>query len=81
MSITLKLTVAALALAFTGSAMAQDFQALEGPQSAANNKAGPRSLPARIIPLPAETDSSTATLAAAPYRAPAWNANPANADE
>ena len=85
MTIPSRLTTAALALslamALAGPAMAQAFQALEAPQNAANNKPGPRSLPARIIPVPTDTDPATATMAGAPYRLPAWNANPANAEE
>ncbi len=59
-----------------------DFQALEAPQNAANAKPGPRSVPARVIPVPQEEGLSPAAqaLVAAPYRGPAWNVNPADAD-
>ncbi len=56
-----------------------DFKSLEAPQVAANTAPGPRSLPARVIPVPSVDMSAEAqALAAAPYRAPAWNANPAS---
>ena len=54
-----------------------DFKTLEGPQAAANSAPGPRALPTRVIPVPAADMSPQAqALAAAPYRAPAWNADP-----
>ena len=53
------------------------FPALEASQGAANSQPGPRSLPARTIPVPeADISAAAQALAAAPYRAPAWNANP-----
>ena len=75
-----------LALALAAPALAQPtapapadpgFPALEASQGAANSQPGPRSLPARIIPVPqADISAAAQTLAAAPYRVPAWNADP-----
>ena len=75
-----------LAFALAAPALAQPtapapadpgFPALEASQGAANSQPGPRSLPARTVPVP-QADISTAAqaLAAAPYRVPAWNADP-----
>ena len=78
------LFAAALVAVISGPAIADEagFQALEAPQSAANAKPGPRTVPGRAIPVPAEPGLSPAAeaLVAAPYRAPAWNANPPDAE-
>ena len=73
-----------LALSITAPALAQtpEFTALEQSQGAANNKPGARSAPARTFPVPeAGLSPAGQALVAAPYRAPAWNANPPSADE
>ena len=58
----------------------QPFSALEAPQSAANAAAGPRTVPARVIPVPqADLSPQAQALVAAAYRAPAWNVNPPDA--
>jgi len=79
------LRVAALCVACAGPvlahAQASDFAGLEPSQSAANAASGPRTLPARTIPVPDDVSASAQALIAAPYRVPAWNANPASADE
>ena len=68
------MALAAPALAETASPA---FPALEASQGAANSQSGPRSLPARTIPVPqADISPAAQALAAAPYRVPAWNANP-----
>ena len=81
-------TLSLLALAFAYPAYAQapaaappGFAALEGPQNAANTSAGPRSAPAKVIPVPSDANPGAQALIAAPYRVPAWDANPASADE
>ena len=56
-----------------------DFSHLEATQNAANSKAGPRSLPARVIPVPDTVSPQLQALIAAPYRLPQWNANPKSA--
>jgi monoterpene epsilon-lactone hydrolase len=78
-----RLTAAAVALCLAVPAWAQapSFATLEGPQSEANAKAGPRSLPARVVPVPQDISPAAQALVGAPYRLPAWNANPASADE
>jgi monoterpene epsilon-lactone hydrolase len=53
-----------------------DFTALEGPQGAANAAPGPRTLPGREIPVPLDVSPEFQQSIGAPYRAPAWNANP-----
>jgi epsilon-lactone hydrolase len=58
-----------------------DFDMLEPLQNAANAKPGPRVVPPRIIPLPTTTSPKFQAIVAAPYRVPAWNANPKSAAE
>lgn len=59
---------------------APSFPILEAAQAAANDKPGPRSLPAHTIPPPqADLSPAVQALVAAPYRTPAWNANPPDA--
>jgi len=77
-------STAVLALALAAQALAQapapavpNFPELETSQGVANDKSGTRSLPARVIPVPqADMSPAAQALAAAPYRVPAWNANP-----
>jgi epsilon-lactone hydrolase len=71
------------AIAMTTGAFAQSpgFSTLEPAQSAGNAVPGPRTLPARVIPVPQDIGPAGQALVAAPYRAPAWNANPATAEE
>ena len=76
--------IAAALAALAGPALAQSptpaFPALEPIQAAANAKPGPRTLPAHVIPPPqADLSPAAQALVAAPYRAPAWNANPPDA--
>jgi monoterpene epsilon-lactone hydrolase len=52
---------------------------IEATQNAANNKAGPRFVPGRSIPVPGTVSPSRQTTIAAPYRVPAWDANPKDA--
>ncbi|RYB03585.1 alpha/beta hydrolase [Lichenibacterium ramalinae] len=60
-------------------AVAQDFQALEAAQNLANGAPGPRAVPSKSIPVPGDVDGATQALIAAPYRTPAWDADPADA--
>ena len=60
---------------------ASSFSDLEATQNAANSKPGPRSLPARVIPVPDTASPQLQAAIAAPYRLPAWNANPKSAAE
>lgn len=53
-----------------------EFVALEASVSAANSKPGPRTVPAKVIPVPDTASEAMQKTIAAPYRAPAWNANP-----
>ena len=80
----MKIHLVAVLLALSVPAWAQEdsFSALQAPQNAANAKPGPRTVPGRAIPLPDEPGLSKAALAlvAAPYRGPAWDANPPDAD-
>ena len=74
-----------LALSLAAPALAQapaapSFPTLEASQGAANNQPGARSLPTRVVPPPqADVSPAAQALAAAPYRVPAWNANPPDA--
>ena len=76
--------LAACALAFSlvtpAVAQAPAFATLEAPQSAANAAPGPRTVPTRAIPVPDDVGPAAHALVAAPYRTPAWNANPATPD-
>jgi monoterpene epsilon-lactone hydrolase len=74
---------AALTVALAAPSLAQtpDFAALEASQNAANAKPGPRSVPARVMPVPQDVSPNAQALVAAGYRVPAWNANPASADD
>jgi epsilon-lactone hydrolase len=75
-------TFAILAIATTGAlAQSPGFSVLEPSQNAANAASGPRTLPARIVPVPQDIGPAAQALVAAPYRLPAWNANPASAEE
>jgi epsilon-lactone hydrolase len=78
-----RLVTVALAFAMTTGAFAQspDFSVLEPSQNAANAASGPRTLPAKIVPVPQDIGPAAQALVAAPYRLPAWNANPATAEE
>jgi monoterpene epsilon-lactone hydrolase len=58
-----------------------DFATLEAAQNAANAKAGPRTVPGRVIPVPATASPQLQATIAAPYRVPAWDANPKSAAE
>jgi epsilon-lactone hydrolase len=58
-----------------------DFATVEAAQNAANAKPGPRSVPARGIPVPTTASPEFQRIIAAPYRVPNWNANPKTAAE
>src|SRR5215471_10933079 len=58
-----------------------DFVALEAAENAANAKPGPRTVPGRAIPVPGTASPELQATIAAPYRIPAWNANPKSAEE
>jgi len=57
------------------------FAAVEARQNAANLQPGPRTVPGRSIPVPDTVSSEFRAEIAAPYRVPAWNANPKSATE
>ena len=83
------LTVAAIvATALMSAAAAQTaapvdpgFAAIEAQENAANGKAGPRTVPGRVIPVPNTVSPELQEAIAAPYRVPNWNANPKSATE
>jgi epsilon-lactone hydrolase len=58
-----------------------DFATLDKSQNAANTTPGPRSVPGRSIPVPATASPQLQAVIAAPYRVPAWDANPKSAAE
>ena len=57
------------------------FATLEAAQNAANAQKGPRTVPGRSIPVPDTVSPEVQALIAAPYRVPAWDANPKSAEE
>lgn len=62
--ITLALVAGASVAVRPQTSGAAAFQAVQGE---ANSKPGPRSVPAKVIPVPADVDSDTAAAIAAPY--------------
>jgi len=76
-----------VALSFPGrahssdQASAPDFAQLEPILSAANSKPGPRTVPGRAIPVPADVSPELQSVIAAPYRSPAWNLDPKTPEE
>ena len=58
-----------------------DFATLEASQNAANATPGARTVPGRSIPVPGDVSPSLQATIAAPYRVPAWDANPKSAAE
>ena len=83
MTLTPRLATLALACLFATPALAQapGFASIEAAQNAANGTPGPRHAPAKVIPVPTDVDPAAEALVAAPYRVPAWDANPATADD
>jgi monoterpene epsilon-lactone hydrolase len=57
------------------------FAAMEAQENAANGKAGPRTVPGRVIPVPDTVSPQLRAVVAAPYRIPAWDADPKSAAE
>jgi epsilon-lactone hydrolase len=57
------------------------FATLEAAENAANAQPGPRNVPARSIPVPGTVSPEVLALIAAPYRVPAWDANPKSPEE
>ncbi len=55
------------------------FAQLEAEIGAANAAPGPRTVPAKVVPVPDTVSPQFRTAVAAPYRVPAWNANPPDA--
>ena len=74
------LAVALAVLAMPVVAPAADFAALEASQNQDSARPGPRAVPAREIPVPLDVSPAAQALVAAPYRVPAWDANPPDAD-
>jgi epsilon-lactone hydrolase len=78
------LTVSAiLGMALVSAASAQvaapadpGFSAMEAQENAANGKAGPRTVPGRVIPVPNTVSPQLRDIIAGPYRVPAWDADP-----
>ncbi len=58
-----------------------DSAALEFSQNASNSKPGPRTVPGRVIPVPNTASPQFQAVIAAPYRVPAWDADPKSAAE
>jgi acetyl esterase/lipase len=73
--------VATAASPVTAQPAPSDFATLEAAMGAANAHAGPRIAPAKTIPVPDTVSPEFKAVIAAPYRVPAWNADPKTADE
>jgi epsilon-lactone hydrolase len=58
-----------------------DFATIEAQENAANNRPGPRTVPGRAIPVPGTVSPQLQATIAAPYRIPAWDADPKSAAE
>jgi len=65
--------------AFGQAAPGADFKGLEAEMGAANAAPGPRTVPGRVLPVPDTISPDFRNAVAAPYRVPAWNANPPDA--
>jgi acetyl esterase/lipase len=64
-----------------GCSKAADFATLEVNQNAVNAKPGARTVPGRCIPVPGTASPQLQAAIAAPYRVPAWDADPKSAAE
>ena len=78
--------IAAMTLAWAAAAQLAApadprFAVMEAQENAANAKAGPRTVPGRVIPVPDTVSPQLQASIAAPYRVPAWNADPKTAAE
>ena len=58
------------------SLIESSFEQLASAQDSANHQMGPRFVPARSIPVPSTVSPLLQSTIAAPYRVPAWNADP-----
>jgi hypothetical protein len=58
------------------SLIESSFEQLASTQESANHQMGPRFVPARSIPVPSTVSPLLQSAIAAPYRVPAWNADP-----
>jgi epsilon-lactone hydrolase len=58
-----------------------DFATIEAQENAANNRPGPRTVPGRTIPVPGTVSPQLQATIAAPFRIPAWDADPKSAAE
>ena len=56
------------------NAQTPDFATLQAAQGTANSKPGPRTVPAKVLPVPSDLDPATAMLVAAAY-SQFWNLN------
>jgi hypothetical protein len=73
------IVIAALTSAARGQLAATadpGFAATEAQENAANGKPGPRTVPGRAIPVPDTVSPQLRAAIAAPYRVPAWDADP-----
>jgi len=80
-AVTAAISLPAMAQDAAGCSSAADFATLEVTQNAVNAKPGPRTVPGRCIPVPNSASSQLQASIAAPYRVPAWDADPKSAAE
>jgi len=81
LAVTAAISLPAMAQDAAGCSSAADFATLEVTQNAVNAKPGPRTVPGRCIPVPNSASSQLQASIAAPYRVPAWDADPKSAAE
>jgi epsilon-lactone hydrolase len=75
------ISLPAMAQDAAGCSNAADFATLEVNQNAVNSKTGARTVPGRCIPVPGTASPQLQATIAAPYRVPAWDADPKSAAE
>jgi epsilon-lactone hydrolase len=80
-ALTAAISLPAMAQDAAGCSNAADFATLEVNQNAVNGKTGARTVPGRCIPVPSTASPQLQASIAAPYRVPAWDADPKSAAE
>jgi acetyl esterase/lipase len=62
-------------------AAAPDFASVSAAENAANAQPGPRTTPAKVIPVPTDISPAMQAVVAGPFRAGSWDVDPKSADE
>ncbi len=74
-SFSLLLSVAGAGVAHAQGVVPPEALKLEAAQNEANSKAGPRSVPAKVLPVPTTVSKEMQAAIANPYPMPKWTAN------